>query len=102
MMNHISEVEKQQLDVGSSEKTTALFSKGRERSLILSDFLVAHPDNAFFEVIESEWSEVVAKHLELLKENQIDYELVHISHRRSHREAAQSKESDVVQFSIIL
>ena len=37
-----------------SEETTPFFSKGRGRSLMLSDFLVAGPDNPFFQLSHSE------------------------------------------------
>ncbi|CAF1273858.1 unnamed protein product, partial [Didymodactylos carnosus] len=57
----------------SSEMTTPFFSKGRGRSLILSDFLTAHPDNPFFQLSVGEWRAATAKHPELLEEDYIKY-----------------------------
>ena len=56
-----------------SEETTPFFSKGRGRSLMLSDFLVAGPDNPFFQLSHSEWAAAVKKYPELLEEDQIEY-----------------------------
>ncbi|CAF3692205.1 unnamed protein product [Rotaria socialis] len=56
-----------------SEQTMPFFSKGRGRSLMLSDFLVSHPENPFFELSQSEWAAATAKYSELLEENNIEY-----------------------------
>lgn len=40
---------------------------------MVSDFLVSHPENPFFQLSEIEWAAAVAQHPELLEENQIEY-----------------------------
>ncbi|CAF1406848.1 unnamed protein product [Adineta steineri] len=56
-----------------SDDTTSFFNKGRGRSLMVSDFLVAHPDNPFFQLSKSEWTAAVKKYPELLEDDGIQH-----------------------------
>ena len=49
-------------------------SKGKGRSWMVSDFLVAHPSSAFFSLNEEEWSEAIKKYPSLTHDNLIHYE----------------------------
>jgi hypothetical protein len=40
---------------------------------MLSDFLVSHPNNPFFQLSHTEWKEAVESYPELLEENHIEY-----------------------------
>lgn len=40
---------------------------------MISDFLVAHPENPFFRLSESEWKAATAKHRELLDDDGLNY-----------------------------
>lgn len=40
---------------------------------MLSDFLVSHPENPFFQLSHNEWVAAVKKHPELVEEDQIEY-----------------------------
>ncbi|CAF1240634.1 unnamed protein product [Adineta ricciae] len=56
-----------------SDDTTTFFNKGRGRSLMVSDFLIAHPDNPFFQLSQDEWKAAVKKYPELLEDDGIQY-----------------------------
>ncbi|CAF2977748.1 unnamed protein product [Rotaria sp. Silwood2] len=56
-----------------SNETAPLFSKGRGRSLMLSDFMVCHPSGPFFYSNEDEWQKAITKFPDLLKNNDINY-----------------------------
>ncbi|CAF3154222.1 unnamed protein product [Rotaria sp. Silwood2] len=55
------------------KENTPVFSKGRGRSHMVSDFLVEHPNGPFFELSEDEWKQAVAKHKPLGAPSDIDY-----------------------------
>jgi hypothetical protein len=48
-------------------------SKGRGKSLMVSDFLVAHPSGPFFSLNETEWSKCVATYPSILEFNGVNY-----------------------------
>ncbi|CAF2242534.1 unnamed protein product [Rotaria magnacalcarata] len=74
MMNLASGAGRQQPNVGFlRSKPRRFLSKGRGRSLMLSDFLVSHPENPFFQLSQSEWAAATTKYSELLEENNIEY-----------------------------
>ena len=50
------------------------FNKGKERSIIVSDFIVQHPIGPFFRLNSEEWSNAVKKYPELLDDTDVDYE----------------------------
>ena len=52
---------------------TPFYSKGRDRSNILSDFLVMHPSGPFFQLSETEYEKVLEKYPELDEEENINY-----------------------------
>ncbi|CAF1597815.1 unnamed protein product [Adineta ricciae] len=56
-----------------SDDTISFFNKGRGRSLMVSDFLIAHPENPFFQLSQDEWAAAVKKHPELLEDDAIQY-----------------------------
>lgn len=56
-----------------SKETTSFFSKGRGRSLMISDFMVCHPSGPFFNLNNDEWQRAIAKYPELLQNNYINY-----------------------------
>lgn len=49
-------------------------SKGRGRSLMVSDFLMAHPSGPFFRLNEEEWKRAIKKYPSLLEEEECNYE----------------------------
>jgi hypothetical protein len=55
------------------DEQTAFYSKGRGRSLMISDFLVQHPSGPFFDLREDEWQKAVHKYPSLLNESPIQY-----------------------------
>ena len=74
MMNSAFEAAKQQLSAGFfSEETKPFFNKGRGKSVMMSEFLVSHPDNPFFQLSHEEWKAVVSQYSELMEETDIDY-----------------------------
>ncbi|CAF1689277.1 unnamed protein product, partial [Adineta ricciae] len=56
-----------------SDDTISFFNKGRGRSLMVSDFLIARPENPFFQLSQDEWAAAVKKHPELLEDDTIQY-----------------------------
>ena len=56
-----------------SEETKSFFNKGRGKSVMISEFLVSHPDNPFFELSHEEWKAAVSRYPELMEETDIDY-----------------------------
>ena len=56
-----------------SEETKSFFNKGRGKSVMISEFLVSHPDNPFFQLSHEEWKAVVSQYPELMEETDIDY-----------------------------
>ncbi|CAF4503702.1 unnamed protein product, partial [Didymodactylos carnosus] len=50
-----------------------VFSKGRGRSHMISDFLVQHPSGPFFELSENEWKEATAKYITLSVDSDVTY-----------------------------
>ena len=56
-----------------SDDTISFFNKGRGRSLMISDFLVAHPDNPFFQLSQDEWAAAVQKYPDLLDDDGVQY-----------------------------
>ncbi|CAM4846024.1 unnamed protein product, partial [Rotaria magnacalcarata] len=56
-----------------SNETAPFFSKGRGRSLMLSDFMVCHPSGPFFYLNENEWHKTITKYPDLLQNNDINY-----------------------------
>ncbi|CAF2041902.1 unnamed protein product [Rotaria magnacalcarata] len=53
--------------------STPFFSKGRGRSVMVSDFLVQHPSGPFFQLDEQEWTKAIRKYPELLIDDGIRY-----------------------------
>ena len=46
----------------------SLFSKGRGRSVMISDFMVSHPSGPFFNLNDKEWDEAINKYPNLLRD----------------------------------
>ena len=55
------------------KENTPFFSKGRDRSYMVSDFLVQHPSGPFFELSEEEWKQAVAKYKSLSVDSHVNY-----------------------------
>ena len=74
MMNPAFEAAKQQLSAGFFlKKPSHFFDKGRGKSVMISEFLVSHPDNLFFQLSHEEWKAVVSQYPKLMEETDIDY-----------------------------
>ena len=56
-----------------SEETNSFFNKRRGQSVIISEFLLLHPDNPFCQLSHEEWKAVLSQHAELIEETDIDY-----------------------------
>ena len=56
-----------------SEETKSFFNKGRGKSVMISEFLVSHLDNSFFELSHEGWKAAVSRYPELMEETDIDY-----------------------------
>jgi hypothetical protein len=56
-----------------SDETASFFSKGRGRSLMLSDFMVCHPSGSLFYLNEQEWQKAIIKYPDLLQTDYINY-----------------------------
>ena len=56
-----------------SEETKLFFNKGRKKSVTISEFLVSHPGNSFFELSHEEWKAAVSRYPELMEKTDIDY-----------------------------
>jgi hypothetical protein len=50
-----------------------LFSKGRKRSLMVSDFIINHPGGPFLVLSDDEWADACKVHPELLQDDTIDF-----------------------------
>ena len=55
------------------QREYTVFSKGRDRSHMQSDFLVEHPTGPFFELSEDEWKQAVTKYKTLTVDGDVDY-----------------------------
>ena len=55
------------------DDNTPLFSKGRGRSLMVSDFMVSHPSGPFFSLNDKEWNKAINKYPSLLDTDDINY-----------------------------
>ena len=56
-----------------SEGTKPFFNKGRGKLVMISEFLVSHPDNHFFKLSHEEWKAAVSRYPKLMEETDIDY-----------------------------
>ncbi|CAF1391906.1 unnamed protein product [Adineta ricciae] len=56
-----------------SGDTISFFNRDRGRSLMVSDFLIAHPENSFFQLSQDEWTAAVKKYPELIDDDGIQY-----------------------------
>lgn len=56
-----------------SDDITSFFSKGRGRSLMISDFLICHPSSPFFRLTDDEWRKAIRKYPSLLQNDGINY-----------------------------
>ena len=56
-----------------SDDVTYFFSKGRGRSLMVSDFMVCPPLGPFSSLNQNEWQKAIAKYPDLFKNDQINY-----------------------------
>ena len=55
-----------------SKRIYRFFSKGRGRSHMVSDFLVEHLSEPFFELSEDEWKQAAAKYKTLTVDGDVD------------------------------
>jgi hypothetical protein len=55
------------------KENTPFFSKGRDRSHMVSDFLVQHSSGPFFQLSEHEWKQAVKKYPSLNTSGDLDY-----------------------------
>ncbi len=54
-------------------KLIRFFTKGRGKSWMVSDFLVAHPSSPFFSLNEDEWTKATSKYPSLLVDHGVHY-----------------------------
>ncbi|CAF4495812.1 unnamed protein product, partial [Didymodactylos carnosus] len=55
------------------KENTPVFSKGRGRSHMVSDFLVQHPSGPFFQLSEDEWKQALGKYKSLSADSDVNY-----------------------------
>ena len=55
------------------QREYTVFSKGRGRSHMVSDFLVEHSSGPFFELSEDEWKQAIAKYKSLSADIDVNY-----------------------------